>query len=333
MDSSVAAQYQAMTDKAALLDLSARGKLKATGADHLAFLQAMITNEVLQLPEWQGRRGCLLTPAGKIVADFLYYRFPDGVLLDLPPGLVSTTQEALEGYIVMDEVELHDIGAHLAHIALLGPLSAEVLDGPLRLPLPGEPYHVREARRQEHQIWVVNKPQFGLPGFEILLPRVLTTDFRELLIRDERVLPAGPEALDLLRLEQGVPAFGVDYDRHNNPLEAGLSEAISYSKGCYLGQEVVSKATYVGGVNRLLVPLRIEARRAPEKGAEVTDEGGRKIGQVTSAVFSPGMGQVVALAYIRKRDLESQANCRVRVADGSVKALFGRRPDQVRRRD
>jgi folate-binding protein YgfZ len=322
MPSDVLRQYQSITEESGLLDLSARGKLKATGADHVGFLQAMITNDVQNLPEWRGRRGCLLTATGKIVADFFYYRFADWVLLDLPPGLVPSTRSNLERYIVMDEVDLHDISADLAHLLLLGPSSAEVLREGLQLPLPLESMEVKEVKRQGESIWIVNKPRLGLPGYELILPQLQLSHFRDALIGEQETTVAGFEALDLLRLEKGVPEFGIDYNHHNNPLEAGLTEAISYGKGCYIGQEVISKATYVGGVSRSLVPLRIEGDRAPEKGAEVVDAEGRRIGQVTSAVFSPAMGQVMALAFIRKKALAGKRTCGIRVREGVLEATL-----------
>jgi folate-binding protein YgfZ len=328
MYASVADQYQAITGEAGLLDLSSRGKLKATGADHLTFLHAMITNDVLQLPERKGHRGCLLTATGKIIADFYFYRFADSVLLDLPPGLVPSTRAALERYIVMDEVELNDLSRHLAHFWLLGPMSAGVLGDRLHSSLPEGPGEVREVNWTRDRLWIINKPQFGLPGYEILLRRDGAEDFQELLIADQRVSAARFEALNLLRLEKGVPLFGTDYGPDNNPLEVGLTEAISYTKGCYVGQEVISKATYVGGVNRSLVQLRLEGDRVPEEGAELIDEEERRIGQVTSAAFSPTLGQVVALAFIRRRDLAERTSARVRIGGAVYEATIKIRSEE-----
>ena len=105
---------------------------------------------------------------------------------------------------------------------------------------------------------------------------------------------------DLLRLERGIPVFGIDMDESNNPIECGLDDAISFDKGCYVGQEVVSKATYVGGVGRYLRPLLIATDHSVPSGAQVLSDDGKSIGHVTSSAFSPAFGRTVALAFVKR---------------------------------
>jgi len=110
----------------------------------------------------------------------------------------------------------------------------------------------------------------------------------------------GREAAEALRLERGIPQFGVDFTPRNNPIEAGLQHAISFTKGCYVGQEVVSKATYVGGVNRRLVRLRVADESPVPAGAEIVDAGGKKVGAVTSSAYSPESRSAIAFGYVKR---------------------------------
>ncbi len=112
---------------------------------------------------------------------------------------------------------------------------------------------------------------------------------------------SGPEAAESLRLERGIPRFGVDFTERNNPVEAGLQYAISFTKGCYVGQEVVSKATYVGGVSRRLVRLRIAEESAAPAGTDIIDDGGKKVGVVTSSAYSPEFRSAIAFGYVKSR--------------------------------
>ena len=320
------AGYQAALEGVALLDLSNRGKVEVTGPDRLTFLHAMITNDVTELPDWQGRYGAFLTSTGKMVSDFYYYRFPDRVFLDLAPCLLSTTIETLEKFIIMDEVFLTDASERFGHLSLQGPRSGDLLQEVLPVDLPTAQYQLQAEQWQKAEVWIVAKSHLAASGFEILCPAEATTALRNQIETRGRGLGLGLELLseaaaEVLRVEAGHPRYGVDMTEKNYPMEARLDTAISFTKGCYIGQEVVSKATYVGGVSRLLTPLLLSSSAVPEPGAAVLTPEGNPIGKVTSAVLSPRLGCAIALAYLKKNYARPEVDCRVELPEqGSAQA-------------
>ncbi len=316
--------YQAALEKVALLDLNERGKVEVTGPDRITFLHAMITNDVVQLPVWQGRYGAFLTATGKIVSDFYYYRFPDRVLLDLASSLLSRMIETLEKFIIMDEVFLTDISQQFGHLSLQGPRSCDLLQKVLKIEGPEREYQVQPARWRDADVWIIRKSHLAVLGFEILCTSETTSSLQNEIETQGRRLglePLRQAEREILRLEAGHPLYGVDMNEKNYPMEARLDEAVSFTKGCYIGQEVVSKATYVGGVSRLLTPLLFSGSEVPEPGAAVLTPEGDPIGKVTSAVFSPRLGCAIALAYLKRRYARLEMNCRVELpAEGPADA-------------
>jgi len=186
-----------------------------------------------------------------------------------------------------------------AHLSVQGPLATEILEQIVPGPVPRERYQVQEVSSM--QAFVINKPELAETGYEILLPRgsgpaCLIRILSEFASRG--VVKVDDETRNVLRLERGTPWFGVDMDESNYPMEAGLEEAISLDKGCFVGQEVVAKATYVGGVRRRLGKLLFSpGSPVPAAGSEVI-KNEKEAGTVTSAVYSIRLQSPIALAYL-----------------------------------
>lgn len=310
-------EYQAVRNAVGFLDLSDRGKIEVTGADRVTFLHSMISNDVEELSEWAGRYGTFLTARGKIVSDFFYYRFPERILVDITTDLLAKTIQTLDKYIVMDEVELKDVSVDSAHFSLQGPAASDLVQEVLGDSGPEEPYAVREITWQDATLWLIRKNELAESGFEIVLPRQIAPSLEAALKEQGSGLrQVGEEARNVLRLEASIPWYGVDMDEDRYPVEARLDEAISYTKGCYLGQEVVSKATHVGGVSNLLMGLKIQGEQVPAQGSAVFDEAGKQIGAVTSAVFSPRSEGPIAFAYLKRAFVEAGSPARVDIGGG-----------------
>ncbi len=312
-------QYQAVRDAVGFLDLSDRGKIEVTGPDRITFLHSMISNDVKELPEWSGRYGTFLTARGRIVSDFFYYKFPEQIILDITTALLAKTVQTLEKYIVMDEVELKDVSSHSSHFSLQGPGASNLVQGLLGSSGPEEQYAVQEVKWQETTLWLIRKNELAESGFEMIVPRKIAPSLRAALEEkgsSSGFREIGEEARNILRLEAAIPWYGVDMDENRYPVEARLKEAISYTKGCYLGQEVVSKATHVGGVGNLLMGLKIQAEQIPSQGSSVFNEEGKQIGTVTSAVFSPRCKGPIAFAYLKRAFAEAGGFCQVEVGEG-----------------
>ena len=290
--------YRALHDHAGLVDLSGRGKVKVTGGDHVDFLHVMISNDVRGLAEYHGRHGALLTPTGKLIADFFYYRLPDHILIDIDGGLIAPLISTLQKHIIMDDVALSDVSREWTHLAIEGPKASATVRAAVGADPPAEQYQMRAVTpREEKHGWLIRKNLLSADGVEVLLPAEL-----DALIRGRLAgLPMVEEEVQkVVRMERGVPLFGVDFDQSNNPIEAGLTDAVSLDKGCYTGQEVISKATYVGGVSRRLVRLSMAPDARADAGSEVRSEEGKKIGAVTSFAVSPDLGRAIAFAYVKR---------------------------------
>jgi folate-binding protein YgfZ len=312
-------EYQAVRDAVGFLDLSDRGKIEVTGPDRITFLHSMISNDVKELPEWAGRYGTFLTARGRIVADFFYYKFPEQIILDITTDLLSKTKQTLEKYIIMDEVDLKDVSSDSCHFSLQGPNASNLVKELLGNFGPEEQYAVKEVNWQETTLWLIRKNELAESGFEMIVPRKIAPSLRAALEKkgsSSGLREIGVEARNMLRLEAAIPWYGVDMDENRYPVEARLDQAISYTKGCYLGQEVVSKATHVGGVSNLLMGLKIQAEQIPSQGSLVFNEAGKQIGAVTSAVFSPRCSGPIAFAYLKRAFAEPGGLCQVEVGTG-----------------
>ncbi len=300
---STPAQYRSAKSGLGWRDLSGRSKIKVTGPDRVEFLHAVLSNDVQSLPDFAGRRGALLTATGKIVADFDYYRLPDSCMIDVAAEPAGRLTELLEAYIIMDDVTLEDVTAHFKHLAFEGPKAAEFLLSLLGGPIPEATRRIVVVIWEGARIWLVRKDQLSDSGFEILVPADRAEELRTRIDAKGKsfgLVEIGPQAFDLLRLERGLPLFGVDFSEKNNPLEAQLSDLYSLTKGCYPGQEVVAKATNIGGVARLLVKLRMGGSRVPDGGTKVRSRDGKEVGWITSAGFSPHLQRTIGFAFVKR---------------------------------
>ncbi|HSR51487.1 MAG TPA: glycine cleavage T C-terminal barrel domain-containing protein [Acidobacteriota bacterium] len=302
--------YQAARESVALIDLRSRGKIRATGPDRVSFLHSMASNDVEKLAELAGRFNTFLTMKGKIVSTFYLYKFPQHLLLDLDGQLTAKTIETLNQFIIMDEVELEDVSSDWAHFSLQGPACDEAAHSLLGTAAPEQPLHLAQGRFADDPAWVVRKADLGPQGCEVVLPRDQGDDFLSEALKLEGVRQADAEAVEALRIEASLPRHGAELDESRYPMEARLTEALDFDKGCYIGQEVVAKATYIGGVARLLCSLALEGQEVPERGTKLVNVDGRAAGRITSAVLSPRLGHPIALAYLKKAYIEPGTSLR-----------------------
>src|SRR5690606_25001229 len=298
-------EYRALTEGIAWRKEKERGKVAVLGVDRITFLHSMISHDVSSLDEYQGRYGTFLTATGKIVADFYYYRLPEQVLIDLSTA-ASSFIEALEKFIIMDEVELQDISASWRHFSIHGQRSREFLADLFNTFPPEQSDQVVPCSWQAEELFWIRRDELSTPGYVVLLSPEGGDKFASALT-ESTAIEVGDEAFNVVRLERGLPLFGRDFTEKNNPLEARLDYAVSLSKGCYIGQEVIARASHIGGVPRLLSKLNVDGDRVPGSGSRVMTDDGKEAGKVTSAAYSPRLGRVIAFAYI-KRALSQTGN-------------------------
>jgi len=283
---------------AALFDGSAREVVRVIGPDRVSFLQGMLTQDVEGLPAGSVADAALLTAKGAMVADARVVKRSDDLLLLTEPGFGPVVRGALERYLISEDAELSDATALFGQLSVLGPEAEALASRVLGLGPPAgaalRPFDAGGGMTA----WALPQGQL-LPGIDLLLPaEALGSTFDRLL--DAGATPVGFAALEVLRVERGTPRFGVDMDEKTIPLEANLQRAIHYQKGCYIGQEVIARATFRGHMNRHLVGLRF-AGALPSPRTELL-VGERRVGWVTSAVESPRLG-AIGLGYAH-RDVE-----------------------------
>ncbi len=280
---------QAAREGALVIVERRRGTLVVTESERLSWLHGIVTCDVAELEPGHGSFGLLLNKVGKIQTDLDVAVSADAVYLGVAPDRAGPAIELLGGYLIMEDAELEDESAARVWIRLHGPQSAEL-----------------GRRIAEHQGVVFATIDWtGLGGAAVLVKPDDVEGVVDVLVASGGVL--GDRAdWDRLRLEHALPVFGVDYDASNNPHEASLERrAVSWSKGCYLGQEVVCTLDMRGKARRRIVPLAIEAPDVPEVGAEVRDDRGAAVGEVRSGARSAVLGKVLALATLKRKTLDS----------------------------
>ncbi|HSP81223.1 MAG TPA: glycine cleavage T C-terminal barrel domain-containing protein [Myxococcaceae bacterium] len=302
----VDAEYRAARETVALHDASYREALRITGEDRASFLHGMVTQEVKGLAPGAATYAAMVTVKGAMVADARIVRRTDDLVLELEPGLGAKVREFLEKFLISEDAEVHEATGELAVLRLLGPgtggLLGAVLGGPFA---PLEQDVTRPGTLAGVEVLLLGSQRVEAHGVDLLVPRGGLEAVWKALVEAgpaHGLRPVGWRVMEELRVEAGVPRYGQDLVDTTIPLEADLSHAISYNKGCYIGQEVIARATFRGHMNRKLAGLVLgEAEAAP--GTELKKEG-KKVGWLTSVVRSPRKGQYVALGYVHRDHLE-----------------------------
>ncbi len=298
----IASDYHTITEACGLLDRSERGKLALAGSEAKSFLQGQVTNDVEALAPGQGCYAAFLTPKGKMLGDLRILDTGDELLLDTERVALQALFSMIRRFSIGYDVQLHKRTLERGLVSLVGPEAAEVAGA-------------SELAEDEHAHALVEVGGLAARairtdvGIDLLCDSADTEALRGGL-EEAGAVPVSEAAVECLRVEHGRPRYGVDLDDTVIPQEAGLNErAVSFTKGCYVGQETVARLHYRGKPNRHLRGLRLSAP------AQVGDEltfGGRPVGWVGSVAVSPRLGPI-ALALVRR---EAPPGSAVTVGDG-----------------
>ena len=299
----VPSSYIAARTTAVVAATPAHDNLHLSGRDRIPFLQNLITNDLGLLTPRQGVYSLLLTAKGKIVADFFVYPlpadlWPDSLLIEVAWASAATIQSHLLGYRFRSQVKIER--ATTGKILVAGPCAASLLARFFDAPLPELPEY---GCVHMGKIFCIRRSVTGERDYLLYLPTERMAEVETALLalgEKDGVMSIGPEALETLRIEAGRPRFGVDIDDRTFPAEAGLQDAISTTKGCYPGQEVVARIDTYGHVNRHLRGLVFMSPSdpLPQKSDRVFHDG-QEVGRITSATRSPHLERGIALAYLR----------------------------------
>jgi folate-binding protein YgfZ len=317
-------EYAALRESAGVLDLSFRGRLCLTGNDRVRFLHGQVTNTIQALKPYQGCYAALVSVKGRMQSDLYVYVLPDELLLDFEPGLSQAIAQRLERHVVADDVQVVDVAPLYGLFSVQGPNSMRVVQAlKVCTQLPEAPLTVARADDPSlGELYLVSQPRLGQAGFDFFAPAEhLPELWRRLVsaVKAEGGSPCGFDALETARIENGIPRFGADMDETNVPQEGGIdAQAVSYTKGCYIGQEVLNRIHTQGHVNRALRRFRFApgAAALPARG-DLIFSGGAEAGRLTSAAVLPQSKAGVALGYLR-RTVDPGAELVVRTAGGDI---------------
>jgi len=306
-----AAEHAALWESAGILDLSFRSRICLVGNDRARFLHGQVTNDIKKLRPGEGCYAAIVTAKGKMESDANIFNLPDELLLDLEPGLAEKISARLEKFIVADDVQIVDAAPHYGLLSAQGPKATEVIRSlALFSGIPDKPFaSVKISDADLGEIYLANHPRTGSIGFDLFVPNHSFSIIAEKLIGAAKNFggcAAGWTAFETARIEAGIPRFGADMDESNLPLECGIeSRAVSYNKGCYIGQEVINRIHSIGHVNKELRGLRLadDLKTLPARSDKLFHNG-REAGHITSAVKSPVLHANIALGYVRREAFE-----------------------------
>lgn len=308
------AEWRALQSAAALVDRSHRALLAVAGPESRLYVHGMVTNEVKALRAGQGNHAAVITARGKMLGDVrVIARENDELLLDLDPEAHAPTLEHLDQFLISEDCALHDLTGRLAVLGVYGPRAGDVLAAATGAPLPALPLHHHVDRVfGDVPAMIVAAAPGGVAGFELWVPAPAAEAAWNALLEATRAaggVPAGDDVLEAARVHNAVPRYAADMDETTIPLEANLEDAISYTKGCYVGQEVIAKATYRGQVRRKLARLAVP--RGTRPGAALI-EGDKPLGTITTVLDpDPAGGPPLALGYVRRDRLALGARLQV----------------------
>jgi folate-binding protein YgfZ len=302
----MASAYQSAREGAAFIDRSGRGRLVVSGRDRATYLQGLLTNDIPALKAGEGCYAAYLTPQGRMISDLWVYELGDVIVLNLPGEMTVAVLAKLDQFIFSEDVQLGDVSGTFAQVAVVGPDAARIvetlLDTPPTVPLASLPEHGNFRSQIDGTPAIVTRvTDTGEPGFDVYIERERAAWLKGQLVA-AGAQEADEETAEVLRVEAGVPAFHRDMDEETIPLEAGIeSRAISMTKGCYVGQEVIIRVLHRGHgrVARKLVGLVLDGASAPARGA-IVKSADRSVGEITTGVRSLALVRPIALAYVQR---------------------------------
>ena len=312
------AEHRAVMDATGLMDRSMVGKVVVTGRDRAAFLQGMLSNDIKALQPGQGCRAAFLDAHGKVVSLLAVCVLEDRILLELPAGSTEKFLQTIDKFLISEKAYFEGADDVSVVLSVQGPGAEKTLEGLAGAKFAAETYSHQEVTIAGEPVRVIRSVHAVTPCFDCWTATQQGAALWKAL-RDAGAVPVGAETAEVLRVEAGIPAFGLDVDEDVILPETRLDQLVSYTKGCYIGQETVARVKYRGHINRGLSGLVVEGERAPSPGDAVVAED-KDVGRVTSAVRSIALGKPIALGYVRREHFEPGSAVAVRVSDQLVPA-------------
>jgi folate-binding protein YgfZ len=314
-----AAEYGAVRDGGAgLIDLSTRGRLNVSGAESVAFLNGLITNDMKTLAPGRWMPAAFPNVQGRLLASVRVINRDNSFLIDTEARTYTQVQKLLERFTLAGDFHLADLSSETLMLSVQGARAVEIVGALLgRDNVRLEPGGVAVLKWREQDLTLLRATHTGEDGFDLFVNAREAENLWDALVA-LGARPVGHDALEMLRIEAGQPRYHVDMNETNVVLETGLDDAVSFTKGCYIGQEIIARIHWRGHVAKRLAGLSLDGEDAgpliPLE-AKVKTEDGKEIGRITSATHSPRLKRTIALGYLKYDYLTPGTPVRVSVGD------------------
>jgi folate-binding protein YgfZ len=297
-------EFQGLLSGCGLYDLSGRAKVAVTGGDRSRWLNGMVTNNVRDLAAGHGVYAFMLNAQGRIQADLYAFQRGESLLVDTERGQLAKVLELFDRFIIADDVEIADVSDKITAVGLTGPASRDVL-GRAGIAVP-ELAHLQFAEvTWQKNVTVLHSGEEAGESWQVWIAPEHFAELWDALVK-AGARPTGTTALNLFRISRGIPQFGVDIRERDLPQETNQAQALNFTKGCYLGQEIVERIRSRGAVHRQFTGFVVEGA-LPEPGVKiVADE--KEVGEITSSASLPltSGDRLVALGYLRREAFEKE---------------------------
>jgi folate-binding protein YgfZ len=324
--------YLLLHEGAGLVERRNRGQLLFSGADRRDFLQGLLTNDVQALQPGSGCYAALLTANGRMIADMRVFELGDSTLMDVDSQAAAVLRDRFDQSIFSEDVQVEDVSSRYRVLGVYGPSASSVVAAALTmdgasgaLGLEAMPlYSNRRLETSDGSVIVVRSDEVGVEGFDLFVEESQSPEGLVDRLRASGALEVDDEAAEATRIEAGRPKFGVDMDSETIPLEAGIQDrAISLTKGCYVGQEIIIRVLHRGHgrVAKRLVGLTLDPSSDLPRNGDAVQSGDRQIGAVTSATRSPALGRPIAMGYVHRDFTTPGTEVAVLTAGGSQPAV------------
>jgi folate-binding protein YgfZ len=292
-------EFAALISGCGIYDLSSRVKIALTGGDRVRWLNGMVTNNIRDLAQGRGVYAFLLNPQGHILGDLYAYNRGDSIMIDSDQSQSEKLQATFDHYIIMDDVEVANVSDKLSAIGIAGPKAAEVRHATGFEISKLEPLQFADVTWKDVAVTVVRGDNASVESYELWLPPGQVKPLEDALTK-AGATRVGTTALELLRIAAGIPRYGQDIRERDLPQETKQNRAVHFSKGCYIGQEIVERIRSRGNVHRKFTGFEVQGS-LPAIGTKLHADG-RDVGEITSAASLPLAGgeRLVALGYIRR---------------------------------
>ncbi|MBI3804298.1 MAG: aminomethyl transferase family protein [Nitrospirae bacterium] len=294
------AEYRSIREGVGIADLSFQGLFLISGRDQISFLQNLVSNDLTNLPPQRGLYATLLTAKGRVLSDFYLYPLSDAIVMEVEGTNAKKTFEQLMRFKLRSQVKIETPA--WGHLLVSGPQARPLLALLLGSLPEMEEKSFFQTEAGGSPLLCIKRSITGGEDYHLYLPiEGLETFWGRLFTEGAAFhpVPVGQAALEIARVEAGKPRYGIDMDEHIIPIEAGIGpEAISYTKGCYPGQEVMARIQTYGHVNKQLTGLVLEGASLPKKNDKVF-QGEKELGWITSSTWSPFLKKVIAMGYLR----------------------------------